>query len=120
MVEVRIIEMEPPSRDGALHISVARRKTEPHDPVPGEALQLLRSNPAWRDRMRSTDPVESSDGGSLRAFADCVGPEGQHWDFAVFVGRSRAIISTYNTADPASPERAMAQQIVLSLANLDG
>jgi hypothetical protein len=119
MVEVRIIEMEPPSRNGALHISVIRRRSEPRDPVAGEATRLLKNQPAWLNRMSSNDPTEVLENGSLRAFATCVGPEGHHWDLAVLLGRIRAAVTSYNTSEPKSPERAVAQAIVLSLTNLD-
>jgi hypothetical protein len=118
VIEGRMIEFQPPSRSGAAHISVVRRRL-PEPPTEDEARDLLGRVPVWRNRTSSGEPTVSSDGAEIRAFGKCVGPEGHAWDVGVLMMRNRAAVYTFNSEVVESPERAEAREIFASIEGLD-
>ncbi len=109
-----LIEAEPPSRGGAVHISVLRRTLE-REPDDGEARTLIEHFPVWRDAVARGKIVIAARGA---AFGTCIAADGAHWDVGAQVARRRALVFTYNAGSSLGPEREEARRLFLSLDGL--
>jgi hypothetical protein len=109
-----LIQMQPPDRSGAAHVSIFNRRES--SPTPGEASRLLERIPVWSVAVEKDGPHERSGSGALIATASCTEtPEGRYWVIGVRVTPTRAVVFTYNDDGNATPHRAQAREIFESL-----
>ena len=110
-----LIEAEPPSREGAVHITVLRRTLD-QEPDEGEATALIEHFPTWRDAAIRGDIATVANG---TAFGTCIAADGAHWDVGAKVARERALVFSYNAGSSLATEREEAATLFLSLDGLD-
>jgi len=113
-----VIELEPPSGDAAVHISVLRRRTE-KKPKAGQALALVRSFVMWNEAESANPPTEVWEGSELVAKGSCGEPGSRRrWDIAVRMGHRRLLIFSYT--DDGSEDLARREaEILFSSIELD-
>jgi hypothetical protein len=113
-----LIELEPPSGDGAIHISVVR-KTEPGPPTEMEARALLEYFPVWASASWTSEIIVDPTVREVSATGECVDGEGRTWDVASRVTESRGLVFSFNTDAPEGGQRQQARRILETIQGLE-